>query len=305
MSQRTDGAGLVSVVVPTYYRNGALRETLRSVVEQSYEPLEVVVVDDSGERHAEPVVEEFDGLTYVGLNENRGANEARNAGADVAEGAYVHFLDDDDQMYEGKTAKQIRVLREHPDVGVVYTGVETSEGRVSLPDPSVRGDVLDSALAFEMWPCMTSTMLIRRQALSAVRPFTDRPAANDIEFMIELALVTEFEHVDEPLLLKRIDRDSLGHSMAAVDGRKYILREYAHLYADRPPRVRNAALAETCVTEAEFRILEEGASLGALRPLLKNLYYTPNSKLKAAAMFIAGCFGRPGWRGVRYLGSRL
>jgi glycosyltransferase involved in cell wall biosynthesis len=293
------------VVVPTYYRNDELREALRSVARQSYEPVEIIVVDDSGERHAATALEEVADVTYVALAQNRGANGARNAGADVASGEYVHFLDDDDRLREDALARQVAVAREHPDAGVVYTGVETTAGRVSLPDETVRGDVLEDALAFDMWPCMTSTMLIARDALAEVRPFSDRPAANDIEFMIELATVTRFEFVDEPLVLKRVDRDSLGHSLRAVEGRKAILEEYAQLYENAPGRVRDAALAETYLTEAEFTILEGGVSVTALAALSRHVYHTPGSKAVAAALFVAGCLGRPGWRAVRYVGGAL
>lgn len=305
MASEMDNAPLVSVIIPTYYRNDALRETLQSVVQQSYEPIEVIVVDDSGEQHAQPVVDEVDNVIYIGLAKNRGANGARNVGAEVASGEYIHFLDDDDRLYDDALAKQVRVAREHPVAGVVYTGVETTEGRVALPDEAIRGDVLDHALAFDMWPCMTSTILVHRDALAEVLPFTDRPAANDIEFMIDLATVTQFEFVAEPLVLKRVDRNSLGHSMAAIDGRKAILEEYVPLYEDRPTEIREAALAETYLIEAEFTILDKGVSVFALATLSKYVYYTPDSKLTAAALLAAGCLGRPGWRAVRYLGGVL
>lgn len=306
MNIGVDESPRVSVVVPTYYRNRSLAETLRSVQRQSYEPVEIVVVDDSGEGHAEPAVAEFDGeVVYVELERNRGANGARNAGAEVAAGEYIHFLDDDDQLREEKLAKQVEVAERSADVGVVYTGVETSEGRVTLPNPEVQGDVLRYALSFDMWPCMTSSMLIAREALSEVLPFSDRPAANDLEFMIELATATQFGFVDEVLLLKRVDRDSLGHSMAAVEGRKGVIRDYAQLYAEQPAWVRRKALAETYLTQAEFVILEDGTSFEAIGALLKHAYYTPDSKLKALVALVAGCLGRPGFRGYRYLGGQL
>jgi len=51
---------LVSVIVPTYYRNDRLRDTIGSVEAQTYDPIETIVVDDSGEAHARPVADEFD-----------------------------------------------------------------------------------------------------------------------------------------------------------------------------------------------------------------------------------------------------
>lgn len=54
---------LVSIVVTTHYRNRMLREAIESALGQTYEPIELIVVDDSGERHAEAAIEAYDGLT--------------------------------------------------------------------------------------------------------------------------------------------------------------------------------------------------------------------------------------------------
>lgn len=286
---------LVSVIIPTYYRNDVLTEAIRSVLGQSYRPIEIVVVDDSGVGHARPVVTEFDDVRYVALAAHRGANAARTEGARRARGQYVHFLDDDDRMYEAKLERQVRVFELSPEVGVVYTGVEKTDGQINLPDPSARGDVLERALMFEMWPCMTSTMLIDGRVLDEVLPLSDRPAATDLELMIQLAQLTTFEFVDAPLLYKRIDHSSLGASIAAVAGRKDIIEAYEALYAAHPDRVRKTALANTYETEGELLLQKQGWSPGAIRSFVKHAYWMPNAKLKSISKVVAACFGQPGW----------
>ena len=300
----TDGGGspLVSVVVPTYYRNDRLVEAVESALGQSYQPVETIVVDDSGEGHARPAVAPFDDVRYVELGSNRGSNGARTAGARRARGEFVHFLDDDDVLYESKVEKQMAVMRDSPDLGVVYTGLDKTGQQSDLPDPGVRGDVLDDALAFELWPCMNTTMLIRAAVLEELLPLTDTAGAADLEMMIRLARRTRFEFVREPLAFKRIDMSSLGSSMTAVEGRKAIIERYVDLYATRPDRVRRRALANTYETEGALRLRTDGWSPRAVTAMLRHLYYEPDDRLKSVAKVVAACFGKPGWTALDRLG---
>lgn len=294
-----DSSPLVSVVVPTYYRNDVLRETLRSVRDQSYSPVEVIVVDDSGEGHAEPVATSFEGVDYVEFDENRGANDARTAGARHADGEFVHFLDDDDRMHEDKLEKQIHIFEEKDQIGVVYTGIWKKGDQIDLPDPSIRGHVLESALAFETWPCMTSTMLIDAEVLDEALPLSDRAAAQDLELMIQLARRTEFEYVDEPLLYKRIDLSSLGSSLTAVECRKQIVGDYRSLYERYPDRVRERALARTYESEGALLLRKRGWSPRAIAALARHAYYMPDERVKSVGKLLAACFGKTGWKAIR------
>ena len=305
MPTLSDERPLVSVVVPTYYRNDSLPQTIRSVERQTYDPVELIVVDDSGEGHAAPVVADFDDVEYVEHGENRGAPAARTLGARTADGEYVHFLDDDDRLYESKIERQVQVLERDPSVGVVYTGIEKTGGGIDHPDPSVSGDVLDAALAFEMWPCMTSSMLIRASVLAEVLPFSDRVAANDFELMIQLARRTDFAFVDDPLVFKRLDLSSLGSSLDAVRCREEIVAEYDDLYAAHPDRVRRTALANTYETEGALRLRTDGWSLAAIRAFWRHLSYVPDGKLKSLSKLVAACFGKPGWTGARRMSRVL
>lgn len=91
----------VSVVITTYYRNDLLRGAVESALAQTHEPVEVILVDGSGEAHARPVAEEYP-VEYIAQNRDRGAQAARNAGAERVVGEYVQFLDDDDRLLPEK-----------------------------------------------------------------------------------------------------------------------------------------------------------------------------------------------------------
>jgi glycosyltransferase involved in cell wall biosynthesis len=295
----------VSVVVPTHYRNDSLRVAVRSVLHQEYDPLEVVVVDDSGTEHARPVVKEFADITYVPLNDNRGAQIARAVGLEHASGQYIQFLDDDDELLADKLHRQVEVFEATDGVGVVYCGLVWDDGLTVLPQRDVRGDVLTQALSFNTAPCMMGTMLVDEAVLDAVDVRKHDHGADDIGLKIELARETEFDYVDEVLFKRGDTADSLGKSKAAVDGRFKIIETYEALYADYPSEVRRQALAEAYLIKGQFRLQNQLWSASALASLAKAVYYTPDNHLSYIGALSSSLLGRPGYNVSRQLYRRL
>ena len=287
---------LVSVVVPTHYRNESLRETLESVRRQTYDPIEIFVVDDSGEGHARAAVEDFD-VEYIAHEENRGANPARNTGIRASSGRYVQLLDDDDRILPQKIETQVELLESSPDTGVVYGGVVTKAGDEVYPDPSCREDPLRCALRIIFPGTFPSSMLIERDVLTDVVPLRYRPAADDIGWTIELARRTGFDHVDE--VLTDIGRSET-HKSDSIDFPlevRQIIREYDHLYERYPPGVRRAALSFMYESLAIQTLNDRAWSPRATAAYLRAAYHggpvsSPQPVLLAAAA--ASVFGRPG-----------
>lgn len=286
----------VSVIIPTYYRDESLKTTIESVLAQSYSPVEVIVVDDSGEAYARDIVDEYP-VEYVAHDENKSANAARNTGVEHSTGAYVQFLDDDDEIYPTKIERQIDKFDD--DVGVVYCGLTDGTGRDAYPQEDFRGDVLAETLAFATWPCVTSTMLIERQTLDEILPLTVRPAADDTGFLIELAQRTRFEYVDDVLVEKDMDGTSRGRSMAAVREREKIMSEYDHLYEEVGGNVREQAMQNHLEEQARTRLIEQGWSWSAIATYATLARRDPNPR--SVGFFLSSIFGRQGvslWSGL-------
>ncbi|RJT04908.1 glycosyltransferase family 2 protein [Halococcus sp. IIIV-5B] len=291
---------LVSVVIPTYFRNDRLSGAIESVADQDH-PTETIVVDDSGEGHAAEVVEAHD-VTSVELDENLGSNPARSVGADRASGAYVQFLDDDDRVLPGKFAQQVALL-ERTGAGVAYCGMTYETGTTILPDPAVRGDVLHRALEFDVSPCLTSTMLVSRDALDGVLPFPDRPGGDDLGFMIDLAREHDFEFVDDSLVRRGVIEGSRGKSEGLIRGRKEIIREYDDLYRAAPPSVRANALANTYRLEGRTELREAEWSAATVKAFALACYHAPS--VRTAIPLGASLFGRPGMDAMQRVYSFL
>lgn len=292
---------LVSVVIPTYYRNDRLVSAIESIHNQTYDHIEVVIVDGSeDDRKAEPVAEEY-GVEYICPEEDLGAHAARSIGAEQARGDYVNFLDDDDRFISEKLEKQLSVVGQREEVGVVYCGILWENGHPVLPNSDVRGDVLDYALMFQMTPSSPSTMVIDADVLKEILPFENLHGADDMGMKIELAQRCEFEFVDEPLVVKGHSEDSLGGSKENIDGRFELLERYADLYAEYPDSVRRTAFAHTYLLDAELTLDEQMWSAHAIKRALQACYAVPGWPASFVGFSIASMLGRPG----RDLGKRV
>jgi glycosyltransferase involved in cell wall biosynthesis len=286
---------LVSVVIPTYYRNDRLVQAIESVQAQSYPTVETIVVDDSGEAHAESVVRSYD-VEYVAMEENEGAQAARTRGISRGDGRYVQLLDDDDVLLPEKLRHQVELLESSPEVGVAYCGLIRDSGRVVRPNPDVRGDVLELALRFDMGPCLTSTMLIDGEKLSQVHPLTDYLGADDVGLKIELATRTEFDFVDNPLVRKGEPEESLGESWSAIKGRRMLIEEYGALYSEFPPEVRAHAISDMYRLAGRRYLKNSLWSPNAISAYTRAIRYAPTRSVLLYGELFASILGLPGYR---------
>lgn len=284
--------GLVSVIIPTYYRNDRLLKAIESVESQTYDPVEIIVVDGSGAAHAQSVVEPLDGVTYIPQDVDEGPHAARSLGIEHATGEYVQLLDDDDTLLPEKFEKQVTYLTDHPDVGVVYSGLRKEFGDVRMPDPEVQGDVLDEALTFGMSSCYNTTMLIRRAVVEAIMPLKNRHGADDVGMKIELARIARFGFVDEPLIEMGEQEYNLGSSWDAVEGKKELLDRYRDLYTETSPDVRARAVAHIYANVGRRSLDDDVWSPRAIRAFAHATRSAPGFEPKYAIEFLTSLGGR-------------
>lgn len=283
---------LTSVIIPTYYRNDWLLKAIESVDNQTYGPIEIIVIDDSGDRYAEPVAEERD-VTYIAHEENRGGNPARNTGIEAAEGEYIQLLDDDDQLEPTKIEKQVALFESNPSTGVVYCGLQQENGTLVYPDERNRGDVLAQALRIStLHPCQTGTMLFRGDLLRELCPLKSREAGDDLGLKIRAAARAEFDFVDEILLIKG---DSDGHRSAKVefsDEIFNIIEEFDHLYERFDARVRRDALVAAYQSRGTRLITQRPWSPTAILCFAKALHYSDSLNPELVGSLLSSLLGR-------------
>ncbi len=102
----------VSVIIPTYNRANLVSRAIKSVLNQTYQDFEIIVVDDCSEDNTEEIVKSFNDsrIRYIKHKKNKGGSAARNTGIKRARGKYIAFLDDDDEWLPSKLEKQIMLF---------------------------------------------------------------------------------------------------------------------------------------------------------------------------------------------------
>lgn len=121
---------LVSIVTPVYKAEQFIRETIKTVQDQTYDNWELLLIDDCSPDNSVAIIKELQKadkrIKLFQLNENSGAAIARNKGIDEAKGRYIAFLDADDLWHPEKLAKQVAFMQEN-DSAFSFTGYEFAD----------------------------------------------------------------------------------------------------------------------------------------------------------------------------------
>ncbi len=187
---------LVSVIIPSYNRPAAfVKRAVDSALKQTYEPIEVVVVDDnppgSPAREAMTAVlreYEADARVRAVINpQNLGGSEARNAGVKAARGEYLAFLDDDDEFKPEKTEAQMKLMLEN-DLDMSFSDFKLVDDFGRVMDYRSFHDIpafdRESLFKYHMLRHMTgtTTFMYRAEALKRIGGF--QKAATGQEFYL-------------------------------------------------------------------------------------------------------------------------
>ena len=111
---------LVSVVMPVWNSERFVREAIESILAQTYNPLELIVVDDGSTDGSGQIARSFDQPVRYHRQARAGAAVARNSGIELARGKWLAFLDADDRWPVDKLARQVEALEQRPDVAMVF-----------------------------------------------------------------------------------------------------------------------------------------------------------------------------------------
>jgi glycosyltransferase involved in cell wall biosynthesis len=160
-------AALVSVILPVYNCERYLAEALGSVQNQTYRPLDVILVDDGSKDGSAVVARGFEPSLRYCFQPRRGIGAARNHGVKLARGSFLAFLDADDRWVEHKLERQMKALVAHPELDAVFGHVK------QFVSPELGKDVT-ARLRCPPQPMagyVPGAMLIRRESFDRVGSF--------------------------------------------------------------------------------------------------------------------------------------
>jgi glycosyltransferase involved in cell wall biosynthesis len=254
-----------SVVIPTYGRPRFLAEALSSVLAQTYEDFECVVVDDASEEPA--TLPDDPRLRLVRRDKNGGPPAARNTGIDAARGKYVAFLDDDD-LWEPHRLEEAREAHQRAPVAICWQATlgrdAPASGRVLEGD--VRDRILDGII-----PHLGATSIERSRALH----FDVRyEASDDVEWWLRVAQTSTVATTQRIGLLYRVHegyRPRTGQRKRLENG--FMLLEEHGDWFDQHPRAKAFRLMRMGISATRI-----GERRTAVRLLATSLRYDPKPR---------------------------
>ncbi|MUG99150.1 glycosyltransferase [Scytonema sp. UIC 10036] len=226
---------VISVVIPAYNAERTIWETIDSVLKQSFQDFELIVINDgSKDRTLEIVRSIQDERVKIFSYDNGGLPVARNRGISHATGEYIAFLDADDLWTPDKLELQLAALQQHPEAGVAYswTVCMIEEGEAlsyrQLPPTTFTGNIY-SELLQSNFIAHGSNVLVRREAVDSVGDFD--PACTscaDWDYWLRLAARWQYVLVPQNQIFYRRTLGSMSSNVEVMEERGLFMIEKAY-----------------------------------------------------------------------------
>jgi hypothetical protein len=228
---------LVSVVVPTYNRRDRLPAALDTLAHQTYEDLEILVVNDGGEA-VDDIVSQTPHARVLSLSENRGPINALNDGIEAARGKYIALLADDDGFLPDHCSRLVAALERtgaaiaHGNEIAVFTELNAKGIAAVVGHAAVGRSAVEPSMLLVGNHIGGPAIMIRRDALVAAGMFDVRHGhLADFETWLRLSKRFDFIHVDRMLAFMSMRNDT---SQISVISGNETARMHAEIYAAHP-----------------------------------------------------------------------
>jgi len=234
---------LISIIIPTYKRPDKLSRSLESVLNQTYQKFEIIIVDDNNEKdkyrqETKEFIQKYNDprIIYIKHRKNEGGAAARNTGIRKSNGQYIAFLDDDDAWRCDSLEIRVQKLFDSSnDFGVCFSNynIITSKGKKRNKQSIVEGNIFKKQLLKDH-VSPTSAVMVKKECFDKVGLFDKNlPARQDYEMWIRISRHYKFIYVDELLVdIYRVNgnqRISTNHNNK-IKGTKIVLDKIINKY---------------------------------------------------------------------------
>ncbi len=212
-SQKTTNS-LVSVIIPFYNRVGLLKESVISVINQTYKPLELILIDDhSTEKFDDRFLKEYSSKDFrvklIRNEKNLGPGLARETGRLIAKGDYFAYLDSDDFWHSNFLEKLVKYLEEHQDVGMAYSKtmlIRTAGNFLRNKNDQTFDHIVPILFDIHGRPWATGACVWKRDIVNKIGPWSDSRIWEDYEYDVRAAVINnKIAHIPEILFYVNMD----------------------------------------------------------------------------------------------------
>ena len=222
-------ASKVSVCIPVYNGSEYIADSIQSVLAQTYNNFNLIVCDNRSTDNTEEIVRNFKDprLTYERNKKNLGLVGNHNRCLELADGQYVYFLHHDDIMLPDNLALKVRILDEHPKVGLVHSDVlfmDKDGERLNITKFDAKRDYIEDGIKiFEKYILdmpvgarfFIGSILARRDCYLKLGDFNPvLPNVNDSEMWLRMLLFYDVACIGKPLVIYRLHDEMASTSIS-------------------------------------------------------------------------------------------
>lgn len=200
---------LVSVIIPTYNGSRFIRETIQSVIGQTYPKIEIIVIDDGSTDNTPDIVKSINDPRLIHIRQaNSGVSMARNHGIDISHGDYIAFLDHDDVWLPHKLERQLQLFKEDPNIAMVYSDtfiIDENNSIINTYSHKIkfyRGKIFKELFLSLFITILTVVM--KKSAFLELGPFLPYNTCEDYDLFLKCASKYPIDYIDEPLAKFRV-----------------------------------------------------------------------------------------------------
>ncbi|MEW6608546.1 MAG: glycosyltransferase [bacterium] len=198
----------ISIIIPTYNAENFLPQAINSVVEQTYQDIEIIVVDDGSTDNTKRIIEPFMDKIYYIYKDNGGPASARNVGIKSSKGEYIAFLDADDIWLPQKLELQINLFQQCQEIDWIHTNLVLIDESGNVIGIRKLTEILSGSifkiLFMENW-VLTSSVMMKRECLKIIGNFDETLSVNqDYDLWLRLSHYYKCGYLEQPLVKYRI-----------------------------------------------------------------------------------------------------
>jgi len=221
----------VSVIIPTYNRGNLIINSIKSVLNQTFRNLEVIVVDDGSTDNTEDEVNKITDkrIKYIKLSSNRGGSNARNVGIKNATGQFISFQDSDDIFYPNKIEKQIKnIINKNSifdfcKINVIYNSTYSYLIPNARQENSIiKGEIFNELISRGNF-ISTQSMIIRTKYMKNHLFDIEMPRLQDYDVILGMIPKVKISYTNEVLVDLHIQNNSVTLSPSKLKKAIYIL----------------------------------------------------------------------------------
>lgn len=270
---------LVSVVIPTYNHGHYVGQAVDSALNQSYQNIEVLVIDDgSTDDTRQRMVQYGDRIRYI-HQPNQGLSAARNTGIANALGDYLAFLDSDDSFHPRKIEAQLACLAAHPEIDLLGTTMFSDETIVWCPIELSCLPML--AISLEMMAIRPrfapSSVIAHKKCFQAVGWFdTELRSVEDRDMWLRIATQFKMGRLEIPLTWYRVSPNSMSTHPERMEHFELLVLNRSLDFPELKPQVTVHRLALShCYRSSAYTFYTHGRYREALSRLMQSVKYWP------------------------------